>query len=68
VVLEIFRFEHFHLQVLDFVGAGQRRIDAFTVNELAALGKNFHGFIVEIEIDERFTGIGVRSLLPSTTK
>ena len=26
------------------------------------LGQEFHGFIVEIEIDERFTGIGVRSL------
>jgi hypothetical protein len=44
---ERLRFQYFHLQVLNLLRARQRRVNAFAIGELAALGKDFHAFVIE---------------------
>src|SRR5918993_221723 len=58
----IFFAEGVHLHEFDFIGIGQRRINTFTIDELAGLCLNRHALFVEKEVDESLARIGAGSL------
>ena len=52
-----------HLDKLDFVDVGQRRLDSFAIDKLAAdFTHEVHAFVVEKEIDKRFACVRIGRL------
>ena len=60
---KLFGVEIVHLDKLNLVGVGQRRVDAFTVHKLTQLGDQRHTLLAEEKIDQRHACVGMGRLI-----
>jgi hypothetical protein len=54
--------EVLHLDKLDLVGAGHRRVNTFSVHELSGFSHDAHAFFVKKKIDDALAAFGCGAL------